>query len=80
MDSLKYILLIVLEVILFITGGIFTIQFYSFPIWPMPSVKVTMWRDVIIFSIIALIGLALLIFSVFKMIYRNIETINKLVD
>ena len=65
MKPWKHILLFILGAILFLGGGFFEFHFYSFPV--LPVMTITFWRDVIIFAIISLIGVAILIFTILKL-------------
>ena len=66
MKPWKQILFIILGAILFLSGGFLAFHFYSFPV--LPVMTITIWRDVIIFSILSLIGAAILIFTIRKII------------
>ena len=74
MKNWKHILLLCFGAFLFLGGGYLAIQFYAFPV--MPVIKMTIWRDVIMFSIVSVIGLAILIYTVIKII----RFMNKLSD
>jgi len=57
--------IMIIGAMLFIFGGIMA---YSFSSWNLIFFKVTFWRDVIIFSIISLLGLIILIFGIVKLV------------
>ena len=61
------ILFIILGIVLFIFGGMLVLTFYSFPIIPQIMV-VTLWSAVITFSIVAIIGLAILTLGIINLI------------
>ncbi|MCK4256192.1 hypothetical protein KAX35_04845 [candidate division WOR-3 bacterium] len=61
------ILFIILGIVLFIFGGMLVLTFYSFPIIPKIMV-VTLWNAVITFSIVAIIGLAILTLGIINLI------------
>ena len=50
--------------ILFVFGALLA---YHFANWNLVFFRVTIWRDVIIFSVISLLGLAMLIFGIVKL-------------
>ena len=66
MTPWKQILFIILGAILFFGGAFLAFHFYSFPV--LPVMTITIWRDVTIFSILSLIGAAILIFTIRKII------------
>lgn len=55
--------IMIVGAILFVFGAILA---YHFANWNLVIFRVTMWRDVITFSAIALTGLAMLIFGIVK--------------
>jgi hypothetical protein len=61
-----WIILVIMIVgaILFVFGALLA---YYFANWNLVFFWVTMWRDVITFSIISLVGLAMLIFGIIKL-------------
>ncbi len=67
----KSIALITVGSILFIFGGYLAFSFFNFEIGIM---TITIWRDVIIFSIISIIGLAILLFGIRKLIRNKSQT------
>jgi len=56
--------IMIIGAILFVFGAILAFQFAN---WNLVFFRVTMWRDVITFSAIALVGLAMLIFGIVKL-------------
>ncbi len=61
------ILFIILGIVLFIFGGMLVLTFYSFPIISKIMV-VALWSAVITFSIVAIIGLAILTLGIINLI------------
>ncbi len=58
-------MIMIIGTILFVFGGMMA---YSFSNWNFIFFRVTIWRDVIIFSIISLLGLIMLIFGIIKIV------------
>jgi len=65
MKPLILFLIMIIGAILFVFGALLA---YHFANWNIVIFRVTMWRDVIIFSSISLLGLIMLIFGIVKLV------------
>ena len=59
---------IIVGAVLFVVGGYLAYSFYFFEIGIMTT---TLWRDVIIFSMISIVGLIILIFGIRKIVKKQ---------
>jgi len=65
MKPKAFFTIMIIGAILFVFGGLMA---YSFANWNFIFFRVTMWRDVITFSVISLVGLTMFIFGIVKLV------------